>query len=304
MLNALKRRGLERLFARCYAWRLDEFTRGQAIELDYPVDPRPRYSSGHPHPELWAWFDRQRSACAATLDVVSSDLSTLERIPSTTADPHAPFWNNIFFSALDAMTLHALIGARRPRRIVEVGSGNSTKFMRHTIDAHHVHAELVSIDPRPRAEIDGLCTRVVRQRLETVDQQLFSGLTRGDLLFIDSSHRAFTNSDVTTFFLEILPRLPSGVVVHVHDIFLPWDYPAEWSGRYYSEQYLMACWLLAGPERCRLVASNAFVSFDARLRDTLNKVVAGSLLASMFGADATYGGIAHLAGVSLWIEMA
>jgi hypothetical protein len=161
----------------------------------------------------------------------------------------------------------------------------------------------VSIDPKPRAEIDELCTQVIRQRLEDIDQQVFSTLAPGDFLFIDSSHRVFTNSDVTTFFLEVLPHLRPGVLVHIHDIFLPWDYPHEWNARYYSEQYLMACWLLAGPQRCRLLLSNAFTSFDPDLRGSLTEMLNGSPLAGMFSADATYGGIKGLAGVSLWFEV-
>ena len=64
------------------------------------------------------------------------------------------------------------------------------------------------------------------------------------MLFIDSSHRSFTNSDVTAFYLDILPRLKSGVLIHIHDVFLPYDYPPEWSDRFYNEQYLLACVLL------------------------------------------------------------
>lgn len=305
MITSVKRRVLEKAFRRFYAWRLQEFVGKQVISLDYPVDPRPRYEPGHqPHGELAEWFNRHRAACAQSLGVISRYVGDLERIPTSAVDSTSPYWNNAFFSALDAMALHAFVASRRPRQIIEVGSGNSTKFASHAIRRAGLSTALVSIDPRPRAEIDSLCTRVVRSALEDIDQAMFRTLAAGDFLFIDSSHRAFTNSDVTTFFLDILPRLPAAVVVHVHDIFLPWDYPREWSGRYYSEQYLMACWLLAGPQRCRLLLSNAFVSYDAELRQRLVEMLAGSALAAMFAPDATYGGITGLAGVSLWFETA
>ncbi len=79
-----------------------------------------------------------------------------------------------------------------------------------------------------------------------MDLALFRELQAGDVLFIDSSHRCFMNSDVTVLFLEVLPNLPPGVLVQVHDIFIPYDYPREWVERYYAEQYLLSCYLLLG----------------------------------------------------------
>ena len=93
--------------------------------------------------------------------------------------------------------------------------------------------------------MDAVCDTVIRQPLETLDTAgIIENLQAGDILFVDGSHRCFTNSDVTVVFLEILPRLQPGVLVHFHDILLPYDYPPAWSRRYYSEQYLLACWLL------------------------------------------------------------
>ena len=117
------------------------------------------------------------------------------------------------------------------------GSGDAAKFARRAIQDHGLPTYLTSIDPQPRASIDRSCDRVVRSPLEEVDQQ-FAELQAGDFLFIDSSHRTFTNSDVTILFMNLLPRLRDGVVVHLHDIFWPFDYPPEWNDRYSSEQYL------------------------------------------------------------------
>jgi hypothetical protein len=113
--------------------------------------------------------------------------------------------------------------------------------------------------------VEDLCDRSIRSPIEDLDLSIFEQLGRGDVLFIDNSHRSFTNSDATVFFLEVLPRLRVGVVLHIHDIFLPLDYPPSWSQRYYSEQYLLACWLLANPKRFELMLANVFVSLDPEL---------------------------------------
>lgn len=85
-----------------------------------------------------------------------------------------------------------------------------------------------------------------------MDPSYFSILEEGDLFFIDNSHRSFQNSDVTVFFTEILPRLKPGVTVGIHDIFLPFDYPNEWSDRFYNEQYLLCCYLLGGMQKLQI----------------------------------------------------
>ncbi len=305
MFTTLKAKTLRWLFDRLFAWRVGEFTGSQLVALDYRVDARPRSSpSTAPHPELGAWFDRQRESCQATLDLIARVRPRLEAISLDAAAPIEPYWNNQWFSALDAMALYALVASRQPARLIEVGSGNSTKFAARAIRDGGLPTRITSIDPSPRAEIDGLCDRVVREPLERVGLDLFDGLRPGDILVVDNSHRSFMNSDVTTFFLEVLPRLPPGVLVHVHDIFLPWDYPREWASRFYSEQYLLACWLLANPERLRLVASNAFASYDPQLRASVERLVGGTPLAFMLAPSFLYGGVAGLLGTSIWLETA
>lgn len=304
MLNQLKRRALQFGFERYYAWRIPEFYAHQVIEVDYPVDPSPRYvPATGPHPILWRWFDRQRQACADTLQTIVAYRPRFEAVPRDTAHPHSPQWNQPWFSALDAMALYALIATRRPSRIIEIGSGNSTRFAAAAIADHALGTTLTSIDPHPRADIDVLCDEVIRAPLERIDQRVFRELRAGDVLFVDSSHRAFTNSDVTTFFFDVLPTLPAGVLVHVHDVFLPWDYPTQWRNRYYSEQYLLGCWLLSGPERLRLIQSNVFVSWDDELRKVMTEAFAGSSLAWMCAPDYVYGNLHGVSGTSFWAEV-
>lgn len=155
----------------------------------------------------------------------------------------------------------------RPQRFVEVGSGYSTKFARRAIREHSMPTRITSI-PAPRAEIGQLCDSVIRRPLEEVDLGIFDELESGDFLFIDSSHRTFTNSDVTIVFMDVLPRLRSGVLVHFHDIFWPHDYPPAWNDRYYSEQYLLGSYLLGdGASRLKVLLPNAFVVHDRELAE-------------------------------------
>ena len=304
MFAAAKRRLAMYVFERYYRSRIEELTGNRVLPLDYPAGDGPKYRpDSRPHPELLPWFEAQKPGCRATLTLLHEYRADLERIPVAATDPLSPYWNNIWFSSLDAMALYAIVASRRPRRITEVGSGNSTKFAARAIRDHHLETTLLSIDPEPRAEIDQLCDRIVRSRVEDADLALFGDLVAGDVLFIDSSHRVFTSSDVTILFLEVLPRLLPGVIVHVHDIFLPWDYPVEWTSRYYSEQYLLASLLLAQPARFRLLMSNAFVSYDPELRHEARQLFSNSGLAYMLDEQFRYGGIRGLSGVSLWLEV-
>jgi hypothetical protein len=138
------------------------------------------------------------------------------------------------------------------------------------VDDHGLKTRIISIDPRPRAEIDALCHEVRREPLEDTDLEVFGRLGAGDILFVDGSHRVFMNSDVAAVFLDVLPRLPSGVLVYIDDIYLPLDYPPDWIPRYYSEQYLLATLLLAGSPRYEVVLPCHFVVNDPDLRRVLD----------------------------------
>jgi hypothetical protein len=100
---------------------------------------------------------------------------------------------------------------------------------------------------------------------------VFEGLTRGDIVLIDGSHMAHMNSDVTVAFTEVLPTLPPGVLVGIDDVFLPWDYPATWQGRWYTEQYLLAVLLLSGDPSWRIVLPTWWVSNAPALRDVVQR---------------------------------
>ncbi len=250
----------------CNRHDMDRMEPVTEISLDYPITPIPRWGHGKPaHGRLHEIMDAHRSHYAQHLRGILSCERALKTIPIETEHAADPAWINPWFSGLDLAALHMFVATQRPARYLEIGSGTSTKIARHAArtSGHTMH--ITSVDPAPRAEINPLCDRIVREPVENVSTALFDDLSRGDILFIDNSHRVFTNSDSVVLFLEVLPRLQPGVLVHIHDIFLPYDYPPEWSSRYYSEQYLLAAWLLAEGPHFRIELPNMFVSLDQEL---------------------------------------
>lgn len=165
-------------------------------------------------------------------------------VDAADGDPN-PRWNQNWFPPLDGISLYSIIGTFHPRHYMEIGSGNSTKFARRAIRDHGLNTTIMSIDPKPRSEIDALCDKIFRSRLEETDLSIFSGLRAGDILFFDGSHRCFQNSDVATFFIDLIPMLNPGTIIGIHDIFWPRDYPEAWVKRYYNEQYMLAAYMLA-----------------------------------------------------------
>jgi hypothetical protein len=242
------------------------------IGLDYAVQTQPRWGHGrNPHPQLLSLLNRRRGAYQALLARFLGSGEQLKRIPLLPEGGGCtPFWNNTYLPCLDAVALYNLLAIHRPARYVEIGSGHSTRFARRSIEDNGLPTQIVSIDPHPRAEVAGICDLVIRQGLEENDLSIFNTVQPGDFVFFDGTHRVFTNSDVTIFFLEILPRLPAGTFVHLHDIWLPSDYPARWTLRFYSEQYLLAACLLAAPDSLEVVLPNRFVVDDPELSSILD----------------------------------
>lgn len=187
-----------------------------------------------------------RARFAAEFDAFKSD-------PTTT--PGEFSFDNVMFGPVDAEILYGLVRLNKPRRIVEIGSGNSTRLSAMAILANQrddpsYSCELTCIEPYPspalRAGFPGL-TRLIEDRVERVPLSTFEGLAQNDILFIDSSHVLKIGSDVHYEFLELLPRVGVGAIVHVHDIFFPFDYPRSWvmqEHRFWTEQYLLQCFLM------------------------------------------------------------
>jgi hypothetical protein len=242
----------------------------QSIHLEYKVTPKPRYGHGKPAHALL--FDLINNNRPLYKDLLESFLKYKERIheikdSSNETDENNPTWNNGFLPGLDIVGIYSVIAKYKPTRYIEIGSGNSTKVARKSIIENNLNTEIISIDPFPRANIDHLANKVIREPFENLIDNKFiiESLVENDILFIDNSHRVFPNSDAMICFLELLPLLKKGVIVHIHDIYLPFDYPQFMCDRFYNEQYMLAAFILANPEKFKTILPNYFISEDVEL---------------------------------------
>ena len=176
-----------------------------------------------------------------SIEEFAADLEAIGSEP-----PPAPRWNQDWFPRLDAAAAYAMVRSLEPRRIVEVGSGHSTRFLARAVADGKLDTRITAIDPQPRASIEKLPVEWLRVPVQRV--AAFPPLGPGDILFIDSSHQVKPGSDVEFLLKAVLPLLPAGVHVHFHDIFLPDDYPPQWEWRRYNEQAAVAA----------LIESNVF----------------------------------------------
>ncbi len=168
--------------------------------------------------------------------------------PEHRAKPWRYYFRNPAYAYADGISLYAMMRHVRPRRIVEVGSGFSSALMLDTNEREFGNQiDLTFIEPYPellfsffRAE-DHARAVVIPTSVQKVDVSVFAALETGDVLFVDSTHVAKLGSDVNHLYLEVLPRLKPGVVVHIHDIFWPFEYPPHWvqEGRAWNEAYLL-----------------------------------------------------------------
>ncbi|SNB53123.1 Methyltransferase domain-containing protein [Arboricoccus pini] len=186
---------------------------------------------------------QHETAAFAWLTRAAAELEILEPL---LGQPPAPRFKQDWFPRLDGLLAFTMVAACRPRRIVEIGSGHSTRFMAAAIARHGLSCELTAIDPTPRADIKRLPIRHEARLFDTKCLPLTAGLEADDILFIDSSHVAMPGTDVDLLLGEVVPTLAAGVVVHIHDIFLPEPYPASWKWRGYNEQSLVSALLLGG----------------------------------------------------------
>jgi predicted O-methyltransferase YrrM len=167
------------------------------------------------------------------------------------------------FPPQDASLLYAMVCHLRPRRMVEIGCGWSTTVAAQAIEDAGIDTHLTCIDPHPQpwlAELQTI-TELRAERVELTPFEVFAALGSDDILFIDSSHVAKTGSDVVHELLEVVPRLADGVVVHVHDVFIPEDYPKGWvaAGFGWNEQYLLHAFLV-GNARAEVLAMNRWLA--------------------------------------------
>ncbi len=180
----------------------------------------------------------------------------LQGIPSTKTELTEFHFNNLGFESGDAEYWYQLIRSLKPKRIFEVGSGYSTLIATKAVAENRKNdssyqCNHTCIEPYEMPWLEELEVTVLRKKVEEVDLAFFSELEENDILFIDSSHVIRSGGDVLFEYLEVLPSLSPGVIVHVHDIFSPRDYPTRWikdEVRFWNEQYLLEAFLSSNRE--------------------------------------------------------
>ena len=213
-----------------------------------------------------ALFDAHRSDFLELIDGLADYAGAFAAIGPD--NPPAPRWNQDWFPRLDAAIAYTLVRRGAPARIVEVGSGHSTRFMVRAVADGGLATRITAIDPAPRAALDGLDVEIIRRPVHEAGAAPFADLAAGDILFIDSSHILMPGSDVDWLFNHLLPTLPAGLRIHIHDVFLPDDYPAAWDWRGYNEQLGVAAMLLAGGYRPRFASRYAAIRLAGALADS------------------------------------
>lgn len=193
------------------------------------------------------WNIAEQHKVLATF-LFSQELAHLPQEKPDTLDFHL---NNDTFESGDAEYWYQLIRSIKPRKIFEIGSGNSTlmaikAIRRNREQDPNYNCKHICIEPYEMSWLEDTDVSVVRQKIEDLDIEFFSELEENDILFIDSSHIIRPQGDVLFEYLELLPTLNKGVIVHVHDIFSPKNYPKEWlkdEVKFWNEQYLLEAFL-------------------------------------------------------------
>jgi hypothetical protein len=229
------------------AWMAASAAMGRAKGFTIPYRYADAVAPPASYPAIEAVFKAAEPEFEAVLDAVAPHLDRLMR--------------------LDAAVAYGVVHNIRPARIVEIGSGHSTRFMARAAADAESGTEITAIDPAPRATLDGLPIRFLRGTVQQVGMEPFRALRPDDILFIDSSHILMPGTDVDFLVNQVLPQLPAGLYIHIHDVFLPDGYPSEWTWRGYNEQNAAASLILhAGYDvrwSSRYVATRMAADVDA-----------------------------------------
>lgn len=179
----------------------------------------------------------------------------LTGFPLNKKEENSFYYDNGMYTSGDAEYLYNMARYFKPKKIIEVGSGFSTLMVKAALDRNKTEDtgyECVHtcIEPYEQPWLESVVANVIRTKIEEIDKTLFKELQANDILFIDSSHIIRPQGDVLFEYQEILPILNSGVIVHIHDIFTPKDYPDEWINRHlmWNEQYLLEAFLTFNTE--------------------------------------------------------
>ena len=221
------------------------------------------------YPAIQAIFDAAETNFRDWLRRLDSHADGLLAIAADAPAP-APRWAQDWFPRLDAAMLYTMVRHCAPRRIVEIGSGHSTRFIARAIADGGLDTAVLAIDPAPRAVLDGLPGLTLdRRTVQDAGPDAFAGLESGDILCVDSSHILVPGSDVDLILNTVLPSLPPGALVHFHDIFLPDGYPAAWRWRGYNEQLGVAAVLPGGAWEVMFASHHVVTRMAGAVRDSV-----------------------------------
>ncbi len=235
----------------------------KTLFLEYPFLFKQRENI-NPHSFIFERINLLRDNYYKMAEQAVSYSRFLKDIPlfSSKTDKMSPSWNNGYINPLDILILYSMVAYNKPETYIEIGAGTSTKVVLKAKKEQNLQTKIISIDPNPRCSIEFPNINHIVKPLQEIDISIVQNLKPNDILFIDSSHRILPNSDMMILFLEVLPYLRSGVIVHFHDIYLPYDYPQELCDRFYSEQYGLAILLQENSKRYKILMPVYFISRD------------------------------------------
>ncbi|NWF64506.1 MAG: class I SAM-dependent methyltransferase [Chloroflexi bacterium] len=222
----------------------------------------------------------------------ADDLAALPR-----ESPSGFYWNNDMFPPLDAMALYGMLRQYRPSKLLEIGSGFSTEIA--LMAARHTQTKIHCIEPYPGAQLQARKTELaelIPLPVQNVPLETFDALQPGDFLFIDTTHTVKLGSDVNHLLFNVIPRIQPGVYIHVHDIFLPYEYPRRWYDEisiFWNEQYLWLAYFLDNPF-VEIILPNYWISVEKKdeLRKRFQSFDIWTLTNNLGGAS----------GASLWFR--
>jgi hypothetical protein len=208
---------------------------------------------------------------------------------------------NYAFEWMDARLLHYFLQKNKPKRIIEIGSGNTTLLTYNTKMMFNLDVEIICIEPYPAQYLREMHEKkmitLIENKLENIDLEIFKTLNENDILFIDSSHVLKLDSDVMYYFNKIFPLLNKGVLIHIHDIFFPYDYPLSWlkGGRFWNEQYFLYVFLQFN-SKFKIKFCNSYTEYKYKdelkiLQKNTYEVLNGYVKNEVFG------------GGSIWIDV-
>ncbi len=241
------------------------------VHFHHPIPDTRELERVYPRPSMVSGIDLRPEFQLKLLQEVFPQFSAeYDAFPTQPSNSLSFYLDNDAFAGIDPHVYYCMIRYFQPKTIIEVGSGHSTVLGSQGVSKNNTDVKLIVIDPWPRDFTRDFISSAppyiehIQQKVEELDAEFLAQLQENDILFVDSSHVVRTAGDVCFLILEILPRLTRGVIVHFHDIFLPFDYPKEWvveEHNFWTEQYLLQAYLTENSHAEVLFASN-FISHE------------------------------------------